>query len=148
MKKTIIALLSAVAVFVGGCICAKNECPAAKNEKQIKVGWAKNDITPLGPTFLGGQMFPRFATEVHDPLFTSAMAVESGNEKFIMISLDSVGFRQPLMDKVREKVSAATGIPVMNIIGFAIAVRWTPFQSLQIQLNDFISRWKRGIKKN
>ncbi len=126
MKKTIISLLSAAAVFIGGCICAKNECPAAKNEKQIKVGWAKNDITPLGPTFLGGQMFPRFATEVHDPLFTSAMAVESGNEKFIMISLDSVGFRQPLMDRIREKVSAATGVPALNIIGFATHTHSAP----------------------
>ena len=119
MKKTIISLLSAAAVFIGGCICAKNECPAAKNEKQIKVGWAKNDITPLGPTFLGGQHSVRVATEVHSRLYTSAMAVESGSEKFIMISLDSVGFRQPLMDKIREKIAAATGVPAMNIIGFA-----------------------------
>ena len=117
MKKTLMLLGAVITVFAAGCVCCKKECTAVKSEKQIKVGWAKNDITPLGPTFLGGQHFPRLATEIHDPLFTSAMAVESGNEKFIMISLDSVGFRQPLMDKVRAKVSAATGVPAIKIIG-------------------------------
>ena len=142
MKKTLMLLGAVITVFAAGCICCKKECIAEKSNKQIKVGWAKNDITPLGPTFLAGQQFPRLATEIHDPLFTSVMAVESENEKFIMISLDSIGFRQPLITKIRSIVSAATGVPEMNIIGFATHTHSAP------QYGEVVPKeyWNGGFK--
>ena len=113
-------------LFSSGCVCCKNQCTAGNTDKYIKVGWAKQDITPAGPTFLAGQQFVRLATEVKDQLFTSAMAVESGNEKFIMLSLDATRFSAPLMDRIRKKVSSATGVPEMNIIGFATHTHTAP----------------------
>lgn len=141
MKKIILSFIC-ISMILCGCICPRKECNAAPADKQIKIGWAKQNITPTGPTFLGGQMFNRLATEVHDPLFASAMAVESGNEKFIMISLDSTGFRTPLMNRVRKNVSAATGVPEMNIVGFATHTHTAP------QYGEVVPQkyWNGGFK--
>ena len=92
----------------------------------MKIGWAKVDVTPAGPCMLAGQMYARLATSVLDPLNATVLALESGNEKVIMISLDSVGFRQPVLDAVRNKISKTTGVPPMNIIGFATHTHTAP----------------------
>ena len=126
MKNLLIAFLSAAAIFCCGCVAIEADTPADGSKKNIKIGWAKADITPAGPAFLGGQQFVRLATEVRDPLFATAMAVESGGEKLILISVDTVSVQLPLMTKVRSKVSAATGVPEMNIILFATHTHTAP----------------------
>ena len=138
--KSFIAVLTAVTLC--GCINIKTEKSTMNKGDQIKIGWAKNDITPQGPAFLAGQLFHRLALEVHDPLLTSAMAVESGNEKFIMISLDNTVFRSHLMERVREKVSAATGVPQLNIIGSATHTHTAP------RYGDIVPReyWHKSYK--
>ncbi|MBR2373845.1 MAG: hypothetical protein IKA87_06405 [Lentisphaeria bacterium] len=88
------------------------------NEK-IKIGWAKCDITPAGPTMLAGQMGNRLSTGVLDHLFTSALALECGNEKAIIISADLCGIRMGLMKQIRQKISAATGVPGENVTASA-----------------------------
>ena len=85
--------------------------------EQIKIGWSKVDITPSGSVMLAGQMFNRLSNGVHLPLTATAMALESGTEKAVMLSVDHVGLRSFLFDKVREKVSAAINIPALNIFG-------------------------------
>ena len=142
MKKIIILLSGVSVLFFSGCVCTKNQCSVGNTDNFVKIGWAKQDITPAGPTFLGGQHFIRLAFEVKDPLFTSAMAVESGNEKFIMLSLDSTRFSAPLMDKVRKKVSKATGVPEMSIIGFATHTHTAP-QYGEVVPKEF---WNGGFK--
>lgn len=109
---------------------------------ELKIGWGRSDVTPAGPTMLAGQFFHRLALRVHDPISATAMALESGKEKVIMISLDSVGFRQPLMNAVREKVSKLTGVPQLNIIGFVTHTHTAP------QYGDVIpkSHWAKTYK--
>ena len=142
MKKIKSFIAALTAVTLCGCISTKTEESAMNKGDQIKIGWAKNDITPEGPAFLAGQMFHRLALEVHAPLMTSAMAVESGNEKFIMISLDNTAFRSHLMDRVRKKVSAATGVPQLNIIGSATHTHTAP------RYGDIVPReyWHKSYK--
>ncbi|MBE6385204.1 MAG: hypothetical protein E7048_06025 [Lentisphaerae bacterium] len=81
----------------------------------IKIGWARTDITPTGPCMLAGQMRNRLATEVLDPLSATVLAIESGQEKVIIISADLAGLRMPLMDELRQNIAAATGVPEKNI---------------------------------
>lgn len=94
--------------------------------EQIKIGWSRVDITPSGPAMLAGQMFNRLSNGVHLPLTATAMAIESGAEKAVILSVDTVGLRSFLFDKVREKASAATGIPVLNIFGSATHTHTAP----------------------
>ena len=93
---------------------------------ELKIGWGKADVTPKGPCMLGGQMGNRLALEVIDPLTTTALALESGDEKVIIISLDSVSFQPPLMKVVRKRIHEATGVPVLNIIGSATHTHTAP----------------------
>ena len=72
--------------------------------EQIKIGWSRVDITPSGPAMLAGQMFNRLSNGVHLPLTATAMAIESGAEKAVILSVDTVGLRSFLFDKVRERL--------------------------------------------
>ncbi len=85
----------------------------------IKIGWARTEITPPGPCMLAGQMRNRLATELLDPLTSTVLALESGSEKVIIISADLGGIRMPLMAAIRQKITAATGIPGENITASA-----------------------------
>jgi len=93
---------------------------------ELKIGWGKADVTPKGPCMLAGQMGNRLALEVIDPLTTTALALESGDEQIIIISLDSVSFQPPLMKEVRKRVHEATGMPELNIIGSATHTHTAP----------------------
>ena len=118
-------------IAVGLLITALSVLPSLKAENrknagEVKIGWAKAEITPTGPTYLGGQMYRRLATRVHDPLLTSAMAIESGKEKIIMISVDATNIKPRLLNPIRRKVSAATGVPETNIIASATHTHCAP----------------------
>ena len=92
----------------------------------IKIGWAQTDITPSGPCMLAGQMNNRLATEVLDPLTSTVLALESGSEKVIIISAELGGIRMPLMTAIRQKITAATGIPGENITASATHTHTAP----------------------
>ena len=61
MKKIIILFFGVSVLFFSGCVCTKNQCSVGNTDNFVKIGWAKQDITPAGPTFLGGQHFIDFA---------------------------------------------------------------------------------------
>ena len=63
-----------------------------KKEK-VLIGWASRDVTPEGKVSLRGQFHVRITDEVHDPLTTTALAIESeeSQEQAIIVSLDAVG---------------------------------------------------------
>ncbi|MBO7146806.1 MAG: hypothetical protein J6W81_03560 [Lentisphaeria bacterium] len=114
MKKICIALMVLSTTF----LFAKGD--------NVKIGWGREDITPKGPAMLAGQMSKRLSTSVLDPLSTTALALESGKTKVIMISLDNVGFRAPLMNAIRKNVAKATGLNDILIIGSATHTHTAP----------------------
>ena len=54
----------------------------------LNVGWATQSITPTRPITLHGQLYHRVSSYVHDPIYTTALAIEKGDEQCIMVSLD------------------------------------------------------------
>ena len=102
----------------------------------LKTGWAQTDITPKGPCMLAGQMGNRLATEILDPLTATALAIESGDEKVIIISADLGGFRPSLITEVRKIVSGATGIPEENITASATHTHTAPQYGAVIPMAD------------
>lgn len=73
----------------------------------IKIGWATQDITPIGPASLFGQYYERISTYVESPLTATAMAIESagGNgekEQAIMVSMDLLCSTQSLQDELKQ----------------------------------------------
>lgn len=112
----------------------------------IKIGWAGADITPQGPSMLAGQHFNRLSTEVLDPLKSTALALESGDEKTIIISADLTGFRMPLMEEVRKRITAATGVAGECVFASATHTHTAPQYGPVIPYNERHER--RGFVGN
>jgi len=71
---------------------------------KILIGWGSRDVTPKGKVSLRGQFHIRISDEVHDPLTTTALAIESEDksEQSIIVSLDAVGVADAVRDGCRK----------------------------------------------
>ncbi len=78
--------------------------------ERLLVGWAQRDITPRLPTVLYGQFHARVATEVHDPLTVTALALSEGEtgDCAVLVSCDqctlAAAVRERCHEAVRERV--------------------------------------------
>lgn len=86
---------------------------AMKNERNaLLVGWASEDITPEKPVELCGQYYQRVSTRVRDPLFATALAMESGGPaggraQAIMMALDVAMCDSGLQEDLRLRLRSA-----------------------------------------
>ncbi len=87
---------------------------------KFKAGAACRIITPPLGTPLYGYEFQRKATKVNDDLRATALAVEQGDVKAIMISVDVVSIGADLAERVRTLISEKTDVPKNNITISAI----------------------------
>lgn len=69
---------------------------------KIQVGWSQRDITPKGAVSLRGQFNLRIATRVQDPLTMSALALQSGDEHAVIVSMDSCAVDMEVLTGARE----------------------------------------------
>ncbi len=69
---------------------------------ETTIGWASRDITPDHPVSLRGLFNLRIATRVNDPLTLTALAIESDGDHAIIISIDTCGVDQEVLDASRE----------------------------------------------
>lgn len=79
---------------------------------ELRIGWATEDVTPSEPVFLRGQFHARIATEVHDLLTVTALAIESvqpdgGTEQAVIVSCDRVMVENGILDEVRSRLTGA-----------------------------------------
>ena len=85
--------------------------------KQLKIGWAEVSITPDDrPVSLAGQFFERISEYVESPITATAMAIENGDQKAVICSVDIVAIGENLMEMVRENVAKETDLDPMNVI--------------------------------
>jgi len=84
-------------------IAASAPLPAA----DLLAGWSQVSITPDRPVPLAGQFHTRVSRSVHDPVTATALALESGGEQAIMVSLDVVAIDRRLMESLRTRLKTA-----------------------------------------
>lgn len=70
----------------------------------IQIGWSSKTITPQKPVALAGQFYERITDQVRDPLFATALALESRGEQSVLVSCDLISIEKPLANGVRELV--------------------------------------------
>ena len=84
---------------------------------QMKIGWAKRNVSTDKPVNIPGQFHMRISTGVLDPLFATALVVENGGDLVCFVSIDVVVIRSFLLDNIRDKVAKLLpGFPVEKII--------------------------------
>ena len=83
----------------------------------MKVGFAEYDITPpIGKEIPGG--FKPWVTEepARGKLLATAMAVTSQEKTLILVSTDTLSMQVSFSDRIRNRISEATGVPFAQIM--------------------------------
>ncbi len=87
------------------------------NAKRLLAGCATADITPIDSQFLFGYPHvPRWSTGVHDPLTSSALALDNGTTRLLIVANDILYVQKWIVASARQRIAAATGTPPTNIL--------------------------------
>lgn len=81
------------------------------DDKTLKIGISKKDITPEIGTALFGYIPDFLSTSVHDRLNVTVLYIEQSEVKALIVSVDNGEISTLLTDRIREKLSADSGIP-------------------------------------
>lgn len=93
----------------------------------LKVGFARIDITPMMGISLAGYFKDRFADGILDNIEMNAMAFECGDKRVILICLDHLGVRAVVANEFRDAISKATGVPFDAIFITATHTHTAPY---------------------
>ncbi len=63
-----------------------------EKKEQVRIGWAKREISTNDPVSIRGQFYVRVSEGIHDPLYVTAMCIDggAGQDAFIFCSCDVV----------------------------------------------------------
>ncbi len=85
--------------------------------ENLKIGWAKREISIDAPVSLPGQMYMRISQSILDPLYTTVLCVDGGREPVFFCTVDMVTLNNGVIGQTRQKVAQMRPqIPVDNII--------------------------------
>ncbi|MEM7393176.1 MAG: hypothetical protein AAF492_12595, partial [Verrucomicrobiota bacterium] len=85
--------------------------PAVSARADFRAGAAVTDITPTNfPVYVAGSFFARTATSVNTPLHARSIAFDDGEEKIVIVIVDSCMVPRTIYDEAKKLASAATGI--------------------------------------
>ena len=97
----------------------------------IKLGWASRDISTTAPVEIPGQAYARVSKGVLDPVTTTALVVDDGNDCAIFISVDSTSVRGNILGLVRERLTAQRAdIPAEKLVMNATHIHTAPMHEL------------------
>ncbi len=100
MKRIALKSAAMTMLFASGISSGAGESP-------LMIGWGRRSIEPGRPVAITGQFYLRVSQGEYNPVMTEALAIENGGDAVIFASVDMVGLRGGLLDKVRTKVRAA-----------------------------------------
>ena len=72
---------------------------------ELLIGWAEESLVPEKKVSLAGQFFERISQYVESEISVTGMAVEAGDQKMIMLSVDVVSLNAGVIRLAREKFS-------------------------------------------
>ena len=81
----------------------------------LKAGFARVDITPPLGVSVQGYFERRTAKGVLDPLLATAVALDDGEKKAVIISVDVIGMNMEFMSLLRPAVAEAAGLDVDGV---------------------------------
>ena len=109
MHKALRLIVIAAAAFLTSALSAA--------EPALNIGWGRCSINPGKPVAITGQHYLRVSLGEFNPVVAEALVVENGRDAVIFVSVDMVGLRNHILDKVQEKLRAIDpAIPVDKII--------------------------------
>lgn len=92
-------------------------CGVPTRAQALRAGYAKADITPSGPVYMGGydlRNAPSDGIHGNDKLYVRALVLEKGGARVAFVVADIIGLRGHEVWQAR--IADATGIPAGNIL--------------------------------
>ena len=83
---------------------------------KITAGFAKVDITPPLGVNMAGYFHKRIAKGVHDPLYASALAIDSDGRRIALISCDLLGLGEDRCESIKEIITRKIEIKKEDIM--------------------------------
>lgn len=83
---------------------------------KLRAGTATVNITPPLGSSLAGGMTNRIATEIHDELHVRAIALDNGQARIALAVVDSCAVPRSVLDRSKELVSNAAGVPAGHLL--------------------------------
>ena len=77
----------------------------------LKVGFGRVNITPMLGIPMEGYFTPRFAESILDDLELNVLALEAGEARVLLVSIDNCEIYGDVLDTYRRHVSDVTGVP-------------------------------------
>ncbi len=112
----------------------------------LKVGFARVNINPPLGIPVTGYYKPRYAEGILDDLQVNVLALQCGEVKTILVSVDHLGIAQKIADMYRQSVSEATGVPADNVIISATHTHTGPDISL-ISENELVIEYTKFTER-
>jgi hypothetical protein len=83
----------------------------------FRAGASAVDISPTGfPVRVNAMFTERSATNVADPLFAKAIALDDGSTRVVLCVVDTCMLPRELIDRAKADASRATGVPVERML--------------------------------
>ena len=116
--KRILCLLLTLVMILTLCACSGSDAPEASEggndmSEGLYAGFGRENVTPDYPTGLGGysDQETRTSTGFVDYIYTTCVAVTSGEETILMFTVDTCAIGRDRAEEIRQAVTLATGIP-------------------------------------
>ena len=93
----------------------------------FKAGFAKANINPPLGIDISGYYIPRYAKGFLNDLDVNALALESGDVKFLILAVDTLGIGSFHVEKITEGIEKACGVPKDNIFVCATHTHTGPY---------------------
>ena len=98
---------------------------------EFRVGFATVNINPELGTPIAGYFISRYAKGFLDDLKAFALALELGETRVLLLSVDMCNIRPDLAKEFRAAIETATGVPVSHILIHATHTHTGPINNLQ-----------------
>src|SRR5574340_1552562 len=92
----------------------------------LRVGAARNVITPGLGARIAGYFEERLAQDIHDDLYAKAIVLESGGTSVAIVVCDLIGVQLETTDRAKELAQELTGIPAEHILITATHTHFGP----------------------
>jgi hypothetical protein len=112
-------LQASSAVLLAGPFAVTHELHAEQGDEErlFRAGAAEVDISPPKlPVLASGGFLERTGTKLHDPLFARGIVLDNGRTRLALVVVDSLMMPCQMLDEVKSKAAASTGIPLQNIL--------------------------------
>lgn len=78
---------------------------------KLSAGFARVDATPMNGIGVAGYFIPRYSEGVLDPLEICALALESGDTRVLLMTMDICYIDTAIVSEYRRHISDVTGVP-------------------------------------